>query len=65
VNVSFDENSRCYFVVASDIEGLHAEAASAGEIGAQSSDQAKAILGVPAVEVRSNLPGARQTLIGS
>ncbi|HEY8098236.1 MAG TPA: hypothetical protein VIE65_19420 [Methylobacter sp.] len=63
VTVAFDETSRCYVVMESDLEGLKCEASSAVDIVALINDRAKAILHVPTVEIRARLPAARPRLI--
>jgi hypothetical protein len=63
VNVALDPARNIFYVAASNIEGLHAEAASPAEIVALISERAKSILRVPAVEVRTCLPAARPRFI--
>ncbi len=61
VNVVFDSVKGRYVVLDSTIDGLHVEASSAAEMVAMISDQAKAILCVPSLEICiNNLPAAGQ-----
>jgi hypothetical protein len=57
VTVIFDSVKGRYVVVDSTIEGLKCEASSAAEMIGKIMVDAAAILGVEAVEVRTNFPG--------